>query len=41
MIEEIKARIAAIQELPLDSHSTEYESIHQELVTALAQIDGL
>jgi hypothetical protein len=37
----IKERISNLQSLPLDQHSNEYETIHQELVRTLAQIDGL
>lgn len=40
-LEEIKARIARIQERALDSHSGEFEEIFQELNRALNEIDGL
>ena len=40
-LEEIKSRIATIQEKPLDSHPAEYEEIFQELNRSLNEIDGL
>ena len=40
-LDEIKARIAQIQEKALDSHPSEYEEIFQELNRTLNEIDGL
>jgi guanylate kinase len=40
-IEAIKARIAAINSLPLDERSGEYEAVHASLQRALAEIDGI
>ena len=40
-LEEIKARIATVQEKALDSHTGEYEEIFQELNRALNEIDGI
>lgn len=40
-LNEIKARIALMQEKPLDNHPVEYEEIFQELNRALNEIDGL
>jgi hypothetical protein len=38
---EIKDRIAKIQELPLESHVHEYEEIHRALEQALTSVEGL
>jgi hypothetical protein len=40
-IDAIKTRIAAINSLPLDEHSEEYEAVHASLQRALAEIDGI
>jgi len=40
-IEAVKSRIAAINSLPLEEHSNEYEEIHASLQRALAEIDGI
>jgi hypothetical protein len=40
-LEEIKARIANMQEKPLEEHPTEFEEIYQELNRSLNEIDGL
>jgi hypothetical protein len=40
-LDEIKKRIANVQEKALDSHSKEYEEIFQELNRALNEIDGI
>lgn len=40
-LEEIKARISALQSKALDHHSVEYEEIYQELNRSLNEIAGL
>ncbi len=40
-IDEIKERIAKVQELPLDTHVGEYEEIHASLESALTTVEGL
>ena len=40
-LEQIKARIANVNEKPLDSHPGEYEEIFQELNRSLNAIDGI
>jgi hypothetical protein len=40
-LEEVKARISAVNQMPLDTHSQEFENIHSDLVQALSEIDGL
>ena len=39
-LEEIKARIAAVQNKALEEHSVEFEEIYQELNRSLNQIAG-
>ncbi len=40
-IDAIKNRIAAINSLPLEEHSEEYEAVHASLQRALSEIDGI
>jgi hypothetical protein len=40
-LEEIKSRIAGVQNKPVDTHSQEFESIHTDLSRVLSEIDGL
>ena len=40
-LEEIKSRIAEMNQKPLDTHSLEFEGIHADLSRVLSEIDGL
>lgn len=40
-LEEIKSRIADVQNKPVDTHSQEFEAIHADLNRVLSEIDGL
>ena len=40
-LEEIKKRIADVQNKSLDTHPEEFEALYQELNRALNEIDGL
>jgi hypothetical protein len=40
-INQIKERISSIQQVPLDSHVSEYEEIHSALESALTTVEGL
>ena len=40
-IEAIKAKISNVSQKPLDEHSAEFEEIHNQMVRALSEIDGI
>ncbi|CAB4727036.1 MAG: hypothetical protein F2853_00255 [Actinobacteria bacterium] len=40
-LDEIKFRIADVQNKPVDTHSQEFEMIHADLNRVLSEIDGL
>lgn len=40
-LEEIKSRIADVQNKAVDTHSQEFEAIHADLNRVLSEIDGL
>lgn len=37
----IKTDIASVNDLPISSHSTEFEKIHKQLQQALTNLDGV
>lgn len=37
----IKTDIASVKDLPISSHSTEFEKIHKQLQQALTNLDGV
>ena len=40
-LEQLKSKIAAINNLPLSDHSGEFEKVHQLLQQALLNLDGV
>ena len=40
-LEQLKAKIAAINNLPISEHSGEFEKVHQLLQQALSNLDGV
>jgi len=40
-LEQLKSKIAAINNLPLSDHSGEFEKVHQFLQQALSNLDGV
>ncbi len=40
-VEEIRAELADIDQLPIHEHASEFERLHNKLGTALSTIDGL
>jgi len=40
-LDQIKSAIASINDLPIASHSTEFEKIHKQLQQALTNLDGV
>jgi hypothetical protein len=40
-LEEVKAKISAVNDLPISSHSIEFEKIHKQLQQALTNLDGV
>ena len=40
-LEQLKAKIAAINNLPISEHSAEFEKVHQFLQQALSNLDGV
>ena len=40
-LDQIKSAIASINELPISSHSFEFEKIHKQLQQALTNLDGV
>jgi len=40
-LEQLKSKIAAINNLPLSDHSGEFEKVHQLLQQALSNLDGV
>jgi len=39
-LEQLKSKIAAINNLPISEHSGEFEKVHQLLQQALSNLDG-
>ena len=40
-LEQLKAKIAAINNLPISEHSAEFEKVHRLLQQALSNLDGV
>ena len=40
-LEQLKSKIASINNLPLSDHSGEFEKVHQLLQQALSNLDGV
>ncbi len=40
-LDKIKSAITSINDLPISSHSTEFEKIHKQLQHALTNLDGV
>jgi pimeloyl-CoA synthetase len=40
-LDQIKSAVTSINNLPISSHSTEFEKIHKQLQQALTNLDGV